>query len=279
MNTLSFTQSENARLEALTFIQSSLPPALWNENLDKIQQFKQQCVEHPLFQETILLRLNSQTLSLEKLKLIHINYFSAIVKSFTDALSMVIYQALQLESHQNIHHHSRIHAKAYARYLLSLNLIDELGFNSYELNLSSPAKSHLVYFIDLLHLLQINPLEQNQVVAEAFELHQFLQAHLHSYEHLLLILACAELQVIKYSEALRMNLEKYDAEFTHGYYACHGVVDESDKLANDDNHQDDIWALLTQSYMQDKQESYQQLIDDYLYLWQKFWKKMHEITL
>ena len=41
---------------------------------------------------------------------------------------MVIYQAVSLEKNHNIHPENRIAAKIYARYLLSLNLIDELGF-------------------------------------------------------------------------------------------------------------------------------------------------------
>lgn len=110
-------------------------------------------------------------------------------KTLTDTLSMVIYQVLQLENHENIHEVDRIHAKAYARYLLSLNLIDELGFNTYELSLSSPARSHLVYFMDLLKLLKVNPLDQKQVVTEAYDLNQFNHPHLPSYNNLLLILA------------------------------------------------------------------------------------------
>ena len=278
MSTLAFTQSENARLDALSFIKNSIPNDIWNKNEQEVQQLKQLCLQHPLFQNPILTRLTTQTLSLEQLKYIHVNYFNAIVKTFTDVLSMVIYQTLQLESHENIHEENRVHAKAYARYLLSLNLIDELGFNTYDLTLSSPAKSHLVYFIELLKTLQINPLAQKNVVVEAAALNTFMQNNLSSYDNLLLILACAELQVIKYSEALRINLEKYDAKFIDGYYACHGLVDDSEKLANDDNHEDDIWALMTQSYIDTQQNGYEQLLQEYLQLWQNFWTKMDQMT-
>jgi hypothetical protein len=279
MSTLSFTQSEYARKEALNFVQQSLPAHLWNKNVNEVQPLKQICIEHPLFQHPILTRLNSQNLSLDQLKLIHLNYFTAIVKTFTDTLSMLIYQALQLEQHDNIHETERVHAKSHARYLLSLNLIDELGFNTHQLSLSSPTKSHLIYYLDLLKLLQIDPINSRAVVLEAHTLNQFMQPHLSSYNHLLLILACAELQVIQFSEALRINLEKYNPQFTEGYYACHGVVDPSQKLANDNNHEDDLWALLTQSYHSDQQPEYEQLIKQYLQLWENFWSKMHQMTL
>ena len=64
-----------------------------------------------MFEHPILTRLNNQMLSLDQLKFIHLHYFTAIVKTFTDILSMVIYQALQLEQHENIHHADRVHEK------------------------------------------------------------------------------------------------------------------------------------------------------------------------
>ena len=279
MSTLSFTQSEYARKAALEFIQHSIPASLWNKHVNEVRQLKQSCTQHPLFEHPILTRLNNQMLSLDQLKFIHLHCFTAIVKTFTDILSMVIYQALQLEQHENIHHADRVHAKAHARYLLSLNLIDELGFNTHELSLSSPAKSHLIYYMDLLNSLQVQPLNSEQVVLEAHALNQFIQEQLSSYNGLLLILACAELQVIQFSEALRVNLEKYNPEFTEGYYACHGVVDHSEKLANDNNHEEDLWVLLTQSYSCDQQSQYEKLIQQYLQLWENFWSKMHQMTL
>ncbi|USE82289.1 hypothetical protein [Acinetobacter tibetensis] len=278
MSTLAFTQSENARLEALNFIRHSVEPSLWHRHIEQVNTLKQYSLQHPLFQQKILERLHNQALSLEQLKLIHINYFAAIVKVFTDALSMLIYQAYQLEQHPNIHRQQRIHAKAYARYLLSLNLIDELGFNTYQLPLSSPSKSHLVYFMELLQALEIDPFNEQEVCNEAYELDQFIQSHLDSYEHLLLILACAELQVIKYSEALRINLEKYDSRLTEGYYDCHGIVDHTNRLANDDNHEDDIWSLFTQSYQGIQSNEYQTVVQEYLDLWAKFWNKMHLLS-
>jgi len=228
MSTLAFTQSENARLEALNFIRHSVEPSLWHQHVEQVNSLKQYSLEHPLFKQKILERLHNQALSLKQLKLIHINYFAAIVKVFTDALSMLIYQACQLEHHPNIHIQQRVHAKAYA------------------------------------HALEIDPFDEQEICNEAYELNQFIQLHLNSYEHLLLILACAELQVIKYSEALRINLEKYDSLFTEGYYDCHGIVDDSYRLANDDNHEDDIWSLLTQSYQGSQKPEYQTVVQEYL---------------
>ena len=156
MNALSFTQSEHTRAEVLRFIEQSLNSASWATNTQAISHLKQTTAEHILFQHPILTRLHQCQLSLEQLKFIHLNYFTAIVKIFTDALSMAMYQALQLEHDSNIVEQDRIAAKIYARYLLSLNLLDELGFNTHQLEKSSPSKSHLVYFLQLMQQLELN---------------------------------------------------------------------------------------------------------------------------
>ncbi|OTG81661.1 hypothetical protein [Acinetobacter sp. ANC 4648] len=279
MSKLSFTQSENARSESLSFIKESIPKIIWENNTNDIQKLKMLASQHPLFSSPILVRLNAQQLQLEQLKDIHINYFNAIVKIFTDALSMLIYQAHQIENHKNLLPSQQFHAKIYARYLLSLNLIDELGFNTYSLELSSPTKSHLIYFLSLLEKLNINPSSQYNVTQEAFDVQNFIQQHLNSYVNLLLILAVTELQVIKYSEALRCNMEKFSPEYTQGYYDCHGIVDHSQKLANDDNHEDDIWALFTQVFETEKYPQFEELLYQYLKVWNDFWHKLNSLTL
>jgi hypothetical protein len=275
MNTFSFTQSEQTRTELLHFIQNSLNAELWKTNTQAVNALKQSIADHALFQHPMLQKLHQCQLSLEQLKFIHLNYFTAIVKNFTDALSMAIYQACGLEKCPNIDAGKRIAAKIYARYLLSLNLMDELGFNTRKLEKSSAAKSHLVYFLTLLQQLNLDPANHQHTEPEAFALAQFIQKHINSYADLLLILACTELQVIKFSEALRNNMSVYDRLFTEGYYACHGIAEQgSAELANDDNHEDDIWALLTQCYSQENELHFMQLQSEYLELWNHFWSKM-----
>ncbi|MDR0237280.1 hypothetical protein [Acinetobacter sp.] len=275
MNTFSFTQSEHARLELLQFIKNSLSAELWEQNVQAISQLKQQTIQHALFQHPLLDQLNQSQLSLEQLKFIHTNYFTAIVKNFTDALSMAIYQAVCLEKNNNIQQKNRIASKIYARYLLSLNLIDELGFNTYQLEQSSASKSHLVYFLKLMQQLSLNPLDQGKTQAEAFALADYIYKHLNSYTDLLLILACTELQVIKFSEALRNNMSNFNSIYIEGYYACHGLADQDGStLANDDNHEDDIWTLLTQCLTPENEQHLHQIQTEYLALWNNFWNKM-----
>ena len=279
MNTLSFTQSEHTRKELLHFIQNSLSPELWRNNACAIGELKQRTASHDLFRHPMLERLKACQLSLEQLKSIHVNYFTAIVKIFTDAQSMLIYQAAALENNANIHKESRISAKVYARYLLSLNLMDELGFNTHNLAQSSPAKSHLIYFLDLMRQLELDASQQHKAEAEAHALQEFIQQHMHSYADLLLLLACTELQVIKFSEALRINMQAYDPAFALGYYACHGIADNSSQhLANDDKHEDDIWALLTQCFASEHSQHYKKTQSQYLELWNNFWSRMHQMA-
>lgn len=278
MNTCSFTQSEHTRIELFYYIQNSMHSELWEKNVIAVNNFQYLITTHSLFKHPVLMRLHQNKLTFEQLKFIHINYFTAIVKNFTDALSMAIYQAKVLENHQNIKKEKQIPSKIYARYLLTLNLIDELGFNTHDLATSSPSKSHLVYFLKLMQELHLDPKDLQHTEIEAFKLSQFIQDNMHSYTDLLLILACTELQVIKFSEALRQNISVYNGMFTEGYYACHGLSDQnSQTLANDDNHEDDIWTLFTQCYDHESELHYKQVFSQYLELWDKFWSKMNQI--
>ena len=274
MNNFSFTQSEDARHEALSFVKNSLEKGSWEEHQTYVQNIRIIIENHSLFKHPILDKLKNKDLDLIQLREIHSNYFIAIVKIFTDALSILIYNCHALEKNKNIQDKKRILAKVHARYLLSLNLIDELGFNTHNLSLSSPNKSHLAYFVALLAQLGINPVDEEHADIEANNVQSFIKSYLFDYQALLLILAITEQQVITYSEALSINISKYGSELTKGYYACHGLVGNGENLANDDNHQDDIWMLLTQALDVEKINHLYVLAEDYTNCWLKFWTKM-----
>ncbi len=276
MNNFSFTQSEDARHEALNFVKNSLEKGSWEKHQACIHNIKTHIENHSLFKHPILAKLKNKELNLIQLKEIHSHYFIAIVKIFTDALSILIYNCHVLERNKNIQDEKRILAKVHARYLLSLNLIDELGFNTHNLALSSPNKSHLAYFINLLEQLRIAPIDEEQADIEAKNIQNFIKHYLFDYQELLLILAITEQQVIAYSEALSVNIANYGSELTEGYYACHGLVGNGENLANDDNHQDDIWTLLTQALDVENFNHLYLLAEDYANHWLRFWTKMSE---
>ena len=278
-NQLSFTQSKSSRREALDFIQSSIDAEHWTANAQIEQNFKKLIDEHPLFELEILKDLNHQKLTIDQLKVIHINYLHSIVKIFTDALSMLIFQAYSLDTNPNIFPEKRVVSKIYARYLLSLNLLDELGFDTIHLNKSSPAKSHLAYYLQLLKQLDIDGLQTQSAQQQAYDIAEFIQKNYNNYAALLLILSITEKQVIVFSEALSLNLAKYNAEFQQGYYSCYGVADEQDHLANDDNHENDLWYLFIQAFEAKNHQTLSNVLEDYLNLWCNFWVEMRHITL
>ncbi|MBK0063277.1 MULTISPECIES: hypothetical protein [unclassified Acinetobacter] len=279
IHNLSFTQSEHSRAEAMAFIKNAISTDLWTFNTELVRRLKVDIDDHALFEHPILSDLKSQKINFEQLKIIHINYLNCIVKIFTDALSMLIFQAQQLESNTNIHLHNRILSKIYARYLLSLNLLDELGFDTADLQQSSPAKSHLAYYLKILETFGVDPLSQNSIEPEALELQNFIRGHYDSYIALLLILSITEKQVIVFSEALHLNLKKFGDIFDQGYYACHGLANDEDNLANDDNHANDLWMLCIQAISPESETILRETTQNYLSLWQDFWTKMYQITL
>ena len=275
---LSFTQSEHSRTEAIAFIQNAIPVDIWTSNTELVKQFRVEIDQHALFEHDILKNLKAQELDLQQLKIIHINYLNCIVKIFTDALSMLIFQAQQLENNSNIYTQNRILSKIYARYLLSLNLLDELGFDTAQLEQSSAAKSHLAYYLKILETFGADPLSQNNIESEALEVQNFIREHYDNYLALLVILSITEKQVIIFSEALHINLKKFGEMFDQGYYACHGFANDQDNLANDDNHANDLWSLFIQAIQPENESELRDIAQCYLALWQAFWTKMYQIT-
>ncbi len=105
---------------------------------------------------------------------------------------------------------------------------------------------------------------KNRPSLKTFAIAQFIREHIHSYADLLLILACTELQVIKFSEALRTNLAAYDPLFIQGYYACQWPCRTCDTtLANDERSLKTIWVLFTQCYKPEQALYFQQLQTEY----------------
>ena len=62
-----------------------------------------------------------------------------------------------------------------------------------------------------------------------------------------------------------------------GYYYVHGVSDDDSAEAADDDHEDDLWFILTQALTDADRESLRTLGLRYCDLWVRFWD--HQMTL
>ncbi|MEH6456954.1 MAG: hypothetical protein V7749_11560 [Cocleimonas sp.] len=242
----------------------------WDENMEFLQSLISQVKNHKINQHPIVDSMQSCDFSLQEMQTMHMEY-RAIVHIFTDALLMAQYQSRKVENVM------KPGSKAYARFLLTLNTLDEFGFY-YKIGepcnfQGTPQRSHLILFENLMTDMSITD-EDRQVFVPSLvtqKLKEYFLAAYDDYPLLLTLLAVAEEIVMIFSPVMRINTGALGIPVEKGYYQVHGVSDDEENDACDDFHQNDLWLILAQGaggYDQDK------LIintENFINLWEAFW--------
>lgn len=259
-----------ARRNTISLLSSSIPESLWNNNQDKVLDLKAELAEHHLFKHDIIQTLNQDSICLDTLKYIHLEYENSIVEIFTDALLMAQFQAKQLDK--------KIYSsvKMYPRFLLGLNIADEFGFSFETNNGLTPLNSHFCLFKKVLGQLNISSeIDSNHAYTEeSTDLRIYLEEAYDDYIKLLLLLAVAEQQVIAFSAPLKQAVENAGINTKDGYYYVHGTTSDITTVASDDYHENDLWLLITHSLHLHSVEDLRTYALEYCQLWDNFWNKM-----
>lgn len=270
---------DKPRQLAIAAIQASVPATVWSENASFVAQLRHRLSQHPIAAHAAIARLCQSRFNREQLQQIHLEYRHAIVQSFTDALLMAQYQTRQLEPRL------RPGSKMYARFLLTLNDLDEFGFqpgvDASGYYRGNPHQAHYPLFEQVLTELGIS-LEDRlayQPSAIAHRVRQFLEASFGDLSAVASLLAVAEEEVVLFSAPLRENSRAVGLSVQSGYYLCHGTRDDAQANADDDTHEDDLWCVLMQALTPDQHDSITQLCEQYCDLWVEFWDaQMHLLT-
>lgn len=261
----------NPRRNALDAMKKSVTPSEWKRNTEFCESLKLKLRAHPMCQHPVLALLREGRLSLNAVQLVHLEYRHAIVQVFTDALLMAQAQARQIEPRLPPG------AKMAPRFLLTLNVLDEFGFcpglDRSGYYRGSPQFAHYPLFESVLDDLGISPRERADYSPSGYasELQSFLQAAFFDYLSVLALLAAAEEQVIIFSPALRQAAAGVGADVGTGYYHVHGTSGQEGVDAHDDDHEDDLWAALTQALTPNDFARIEQIVLAYLDLWTRFW--------
>ena len=261
-----------ARENTISLLSSSIPESLWNANQDKVLDLKAELAEHRLFKHDVIQALNHDSICLDTLKHIHLEYQNSIVEIFTDALLMAQFQAKQLDKYI----YSSV--KMYPRFLLGLNIADEFGF-SFETNEGpTPLNSHFCLFKKVLEQLNISSeVDSNHsYTEESADLRIYLESAYNNYIKLILLLAVAEQQVIAFSAPLKQAVENAGISTQDGYYYVHGTTSDMNTVASDDYHENDLWLLITHSLHIHSVEDLRTCALEYCELWDNFWNKMSD---
>lgn len=258
------------RQDTTHLLRQSISNEDWLINSKKVASIKQDIGQHPLFNHSIIAKLNRGELSLPHIQFIHLEYQNSIVEIFTDALLMAQFQAKQLDEK------IASSIKMQSRFLLSLNIIDEFGLSQGKQGNITSLNSHFCLYKKVLLDLGISPQDElnHQYTDESQNLRNYLENAYESYPMLILLLAVAEQQVIAFSSALKSAVEHLGVDIEDGYYYVHGTTEEDSKNASDDLHENDLWLLLTHSLHLSSEPDLKQAALDYCNHWDDFWSKM-----
>lgn len=268
---------DQPRKKAIAIMRASLPDELWRRNEAFVEHLRKLIAEHPVARHSAIQVLSEGGLSAQAMRTIHLEYRHAIVQIFTDALLAAQLQSRQLEPRL------RPGAKLAPRFLLTLNDLDEFGFrpglDADGYYRGNPTYAHYPLFERVLDDYGISLLERQTYApsSNARSVREFLEHSYGNYLDVTVLLAAAEEEVILFSPSLRQATKAVGVDVSDGYYYVHGVSQDETAEAADDDHENDLWLILTQALTPDQYPRVQALCMRYCDLWSNFWT--HQLTM
>jgi hypothetical protein len=262
---------DQPRKKAIAAMQASVPAELWQQNAAFVQSLRQTIAAHPVARHVAIDILNRGELDAACMRRIHLEYRHAIVQIFTDALLAAQMQTRQIEPRL------RPGAKLAPRFLITLNDLDEFGFrpgsDADGYYRGNPAYAHYPLFERVLDDYGIS-LEERRTYApsrSARAVRTFLERSYRHYVSVTALLAVAEEEVVLFSPPLRAATRALGIDVSDGYYFVHGVSADETAEAADDDHENDLWLILTQALIPEQYARVEMLCLHYCGLWNRFW--------
>jgi hypothetical protein len=239
----------NPRRAGREAVRLSVPPDLWQANELFARQLLEQVEAHPIHQHPIIRELENGTPDLAAQRTFHLEFRHAFAQIFTDVVINAMATASQLEE--------RLGApgKVSARFLLQLNLLDELGFQP------QPTPSDYAGNPQLAHYAQFHLLLE-QLGVGAKELGEFSPSRAadacrrtftnYYCDHCLLtcVLAISETVFKKFAGPWATSVRaRAGAAGAEGY---HNIHIEHDGEFLDDDHSEDAWYVFRQALTRDR---------------------------
>jgi hypothetical protein len=239
----------DARGRCRAVIRELVPSELWARNERFCGELQDAMRGHALLHDPLITALSSGQLPPEALRRLHLEFRYSFAQTFTDALLRAMVLAAGLEP--------RLGAvgKVAARFLLQLNVLDELGFapggDGYR---GTPCDAHYVKFHDTLRQLEISEPEANAYVPSdaAVACRRMIESAYDDLVATLAILAVEETIFESFAGPWSTNMrERTTVDVESGYHAIH--IDHGGSSL-DDHHAEDLWYVLRMALTPERYE-------------------------
>jgi hypothetical protein len=257
--------------KAIAALRASVPMDVWQKNTLFVENLHQLIDEHPIARHPAIDMLNHGEVDMPSMRAIHLEYRYAIVQIFTDALLAAQMQARQLEARL------RPGSKLAPRFLITLHDLDEFGFrpgmDEEGCYCGNPAYAHDLLFERVLDAYGIDQDRQGNYVPSrvATAVRRCMERSYRSYLDVTLLLATAAQMMSLFASPLRVATQSLGIPVDDGYYAMHGASQGSHIETTSDEHENDLWLVLTQALTPDHYARVQEACLHYCDVWDRFW--------
>jgi hypothetical protein len=249
-------------------IVQSVPKDLWEKNMAFRKEIQEMVDNHPLKSHPIKALLMQATLNVEISRYMHLEFAWAFAQIFTDSLINAMAQTGQLESRLGPL------GKVSARFLLQLNLLDELGYAAAPIvsedYYGNPMNSHYIQFVDTLKSLNATPdtMKSFKPSAAALTSRRTFTDYFQDYALLTCVLACAEALFTEFASPWAESVKKStNIDTSKGYHKIHV---ENDGHFVDDDHSEDSWILFCQAVTPERYDEVKKHVEQWLETWNDF---------
>lgn len=250
-------------------VKDSVPAAQWAQNEKFADEIKEMIAKHRLSRHPVSGLLNTEKLNPQISLTLHLEFAHAFAQIFTDSLIEAMAAAKDLEGRLGPM------GKVSARFLLQINLLDELGYKPAETvtgeYAGNPALAHYVQFASTIRdlggkpedILNFKPSPAAKASRKTFT------DHYEDYILLTGVLACAEsvftLFAGPWAKSVSMSTQ---IDTKKGYHAIH-VEDDAGQFI-DDEHSEDSWFIFRQAVTPERYDDVRRKVAAWLDTWYDF---------
>ncbi|HET8932585.1 MAG TPA: hypothetical protein VFN67_04055 [Polyangiales bacterium] len=236
--------STNPRKHCREIMESLVPAPIWAKNIAFSKELKAMIEGHRLAKHDLLTKFEHAEFGIAAMQAVHLEFRYAFAQNFTDALIQAMVTAEQLEPRQGAL------GKVTARFLIQLNVLDELGFlpNS-EAGSDYAGDPHNAHYVQFDNVLSDIGLTREQVQAytpsaAAIKARRAVDGVRADHALLSVTLAVAETIFTRFAGPWAKSVSvSSEVDTSKGYHAIHV---EHDGQFIDDNHSEDMWFVFRQ---------------------------------
>ena len=260
--------SDNPRETSRQIVRESVDPELWRKNQAFTDQLDQMIKTSRVFRHPVIESFARKEFTLASMAIVHSEVRYAFAVHFGDALIRLMQTTSSIEPRLGPK------AKMAARFLIQLNVLEELGYKPTPPGKSGfhghPGFSHYWALCDTLDALghTEDKWRAHTPSPESVAVREALLAAFDDHLKLAVMLAGIEAAFIPYYDPWAANtIAVSPIDISDGYHSIHV---EGDTGAVDHDHSEDSWYIVRQAVTPDRYAEIEAYLRDTLDLWARF---------